>query len=132
MAGRLGSTVASGPTGRVGHGFWLGQLRWISPAQSTTAPNLVTVQLTPGSDGTAPQVEQLAVQGRDVAREGRLRYQSPALLADGLDRTALCCGIHDEDKVAFAKASNRLQQQVVPLDGEGVYAWNEAVRGHPV
>ena len=28
MAGRLGSTVASGPTGRVGHGFWLRQLRW--------------------------------------------------------------------------------------------------------
>ena len=89
MAGRLGSTVASGLTGRVGHGFWLGNLRWICPAQSTTAPNLVTVQLTPRSDGTAPQVEQLAVQGRDVAREGRLRYQSPALLADGLDRTAL-------------------------------------------
>ena len=43
MLGRLASTVTGGATARPGAGFYLGPARWICPAQSNVAHNLVSV-----------------------------------------------------------------------------------------
>ena len=69
MLGRLASTVTGGATARPGAGFYLGPARWICPAQSNVAHNLVSVQFS--TDGASRQVESLYHQEENEMKESK-------------------------------------------------------------
>ena len=59
----VGGLASGAGGGDGGSGVWLGPTRWILPAHSDTAHNLLTVTLEAGGSG---RVKQLAAQGRRV------------------------------------------------------------------
>ena len=107
-----------------GSGVWLGPTRWILPAQSDTAPNLLTVTLEAGGGG---RVKQLAAQGRRVPLARPLQGPTTPLLAHQLERTALCVGDCTPDHVAFALSQGSdLRDHVEELDS-GAADWNDVI-----
>ena len=106
--------LAAGP-GKGLSGHWLGTNRWVVPGENpeTHSGILLTAQLEKGNSG---RVEKLVAQGRRVPMERPLHGPTAGLLANQLERTAMCVGECLPDQVQTALGDDELKHQVTELD----------------
>ena len=118
--------LAAGP-GKGLSGHWLGMNRWVVPGENpeTHSGILLTAQLEKGNSG---RVEKLVAQGRRVPMERPLHGPTAGLLANQLERTAMCVGECLPDQVQTALGDDELKHQVTELD-PAAFEWNCGVLG---